>query len=210
MKTDDLIDAIVADINTPQVSVNTSAMRALPVGLLVSLVLFLLFLGVRPTFLATWTAVLPKLLVTGALAVSALIVAMRLTRPEPLAVHEYALLLAPVLVLLLLIGLDFAQSGMNGWQSRAIGRNGLYCLTLIPLLSLAPLAGILYAAQCGAVTSHYIAGGIAGLAAAGMGASLYALHCSDDSALFIASWYVPAALLVGAFGAVACKIWVRW
>ena len=44
-------------------------------------------------------------------------------------------------------------------------------------------------------------GAIAGMMSAGLAATLYAAHCTDDSPLFVATWYTIAAALVTALGA---------
>jgi hypothetical protein len=41
----------------------------------------------------------------------------------------------------------------------------------------------------------------AGLLAAGLGATLYASHCADDSPLFVMVWYSLATAFVAAVGA---------
>jgi hypothetical protein len=51
---------------------------------------------------------------------------------------------------------------------------------------------------------------LAGAAAAGIAATLYASNCPDDSPLFVASWYPLATLLVVAIGAVAGDRLLRW
>jgi hypothetical protein len=48
-----------------------------------------------------------------------------------------------------------------------------------------------------------VAGAIAGLLSAGLAATLYASHCTDDSPLFVATWYSLATALVTAIGALA-------
>jgi hypothetical protein len=42
---------------------------------------------------------------------------------------------------------------------------------------------------------------MAGLLSAGLAATLYASHCTDDSPLFVATWYTLGAALVTAIGA---------
>lgn len=210
MKTDELIRALAADLPTRQISINDAAMRVLPVAIVVSAGTFLLFLGIRPALSSQWTLVVPKLLVTGALAISAMFVCMSVARPEKAPWSVFAILCLPIVIMTGLVLSDLQRFGVLGWQTRALGSSGLYCLSMIPLLSLAPLAAILFAARCGAVTRHYLAGGIAGLAASGIGASLYALHCTDDSPLFVALWYSLASLVMAALGAIACRLTVRW
>jgi hypothetical protein len=41
------------------------------------------------------------------------------------------------------------------------------------------------------------------LLSAGLAATLYASHCTDDSPLFVATWYTIATALVSAIGALA-------
>jgi hypothetical protein len=41
------------------------------------------------------------------------------------------------------------------------------------------------------------------LLSAGLAATLYASHCTDDSPLFVATWYTIATALVTAIGALA-------
>ena len=40
--------------------------------------------------------------------------------------------------------------------------------------------------------------------------SLYAFHCFDDSPLFVATWYLLAAIPVVVIGAVAGSRLLRW
>ena len=68
-----------------------------------------------------------------------------------------------------------------------------------PLLLAAALIGLRH----GAPTRPALAGAIAGLLSAGLAATLYAAHCTDDSPLFVATWYTIATALVTATGALA-------
>ena len=65
-------------------------------------------------------------------------------------------------------------------------------MILIPMLSVLPLAALLFALRQGAPSRPALTGAVAGLAATGIGATLYASHCMDDSPLFMAAWYVSA------------------
>jgi len=210
MKTDGLIRALVTDLPSAPESVGSAAMKRLPIGLAIAAMLFFALAGIRPNFSAMWPVVLPKLLVTMTLAATAIFVAMHLTRPGGARPRLLFLLLAPLVVLSIFMLLEFWRYGGVGWGARIMGRNNLYCLLMIPVLSIAPLLALLLTAQCGAVTTHYLAGGVAGMAATGFGASLYALHCTDDSMFFVALWYSLATLIMAAIGSVACRLTVRW
>ncbi len=96
------------------------------------------------------------------------------------------------------------------WLTKLVGSNAIHCLTLIPLLSIAPLAALLVAMRAGAPVSPTLAGAAAGFVAAGIAATLYASNCTDDSPLFVATWYTLATLIVVAVGALVGGRLLRW
>jgi hypothetical protein len=55
-----------------------------------------------------------------------------------------------------------------------------------------------------------IAGAIGGILSAGIGATLYASHCPDDSPLFVAAWYPVSFVLMTILGAVIGSRYLRW
>jgi len=88
-------------------------------------------------------------------------------------------------------------------MTRLVGQNSRVCMTAIPAMSLPLLAAALIALRHGAPTRPALAGAIAGLLSAGLAATFYASHCTDDSPLFVATWYTIATSLVTAIGALA-------
>jgi hypothetical protein len=68
-------------------------------------------------------------------------------------------------------------------------------------MSLPLLIAALIGLRHGAPARPAVAGAIAGLASAGLAATLYASHCPDDSPLFVMTWYTIASALVAAVGA---------
>jgi hypothetical protein len=91
-----------------------------------------------------------------------------------------------------------------------VGTNSVACMVLIPLLSALPLAALIYAMRQGAPAHPILAGAVAGLVAAGIGGTLYGMHCTNDSPLFICVWYVIAIAIVMVFGALLGTRWLRW
>lgn len=91
-----------------------------------------------------------------------------------------------------------------------VGRNAAFCLFFIPVLSLVPLAGLLWALRSGAPESPGLAGAATGLAAGSVAAAIYAWHCPDDSPLFVATWYGLAIVGVAAAGFCIGRRWLRW
>ena len=206
METEQLIRTLAAD----------NLHRARPVGFVlalallaaapVSMAMFLAELGVRPDVMTAMHNPFfgLKFVVTLALAISAIGVSLHLSRPEA-SLRGWAWLL--------LIPAGFLAAGIAGemmmmpqrlpMMTRLIGSNSRICMMAIPLMSLPLLAGALIGLRHGAPARPAVAGAIAGLLSAGLAATLYASHCTDDSPLFVATWYTIATALVTAVGALA-------
>jgi hypothetical protein len=88
-------------------------------------------------------------------------------------------------------------------MTRLVGHNSRVCMTAIPLLSLPLLAAALIGLRHGAPARPAFAGALAGMLSAGFAATLYAAQCTDDSPLFVATWYTIATAMVAAIGALA-------
>jgi hypothetical protein len=205
METDQLIRTLAAD----------NAHRARPVGFVlalalaaaapVSLAMFLASLGVRPDIMTAMHNPFfdLKFVVTLSLAISAMTVGLHLSRPDA-SLHGWAwLLLIPAGILAAGISGEMLVPQRLPMMTRLVGSNSRVCLTAIPLLSLPLLAAALIGLRHGAPTRPAVTGAIAGLLSAGLAATLYASHCTDDSPLFVATWYSLAAALVTAIGALA-------
>ena len=102
------------------------------------------------------------------------------------------------------------EDGAVPQKGRAIGTNSRLCVVSITALSIAPLAALLFALRAGAARSPALAGAAAGLLAGGLAATLYAMHCFDDSPLFVTLWYIPAVALVASMGAASGSRLLRW
>ena len=203
MKTEQLIRTLAAD----------NAHRARPVGLVlalallaavpVSVAMFLAGLGVRPDIMTAMHNPFfeLKFVVTLALAISAIVVSLHLSRPEASVKGWGWLLLIPVGILAGGVAVEMMMPQKVPMMTRLVGSNSRVCLTAIPLMSLPLLAGALIGLRHGAPTRPAVAGAIAGLLSAGLAATLYASHCTDDSPLFVVTWYTIATALVAAVGA---------
>ena len=93
---------------------------------------------------------------------------------------------------------------------RWLGTNSMVCLTFIPLIGAGPLVAFLLALRHGAPASPSISGALAGIVAGGLAATFYAAHCTDDSPLFVATWYTLAIAILAAIGALAGRLVARW
>lgn len=211
MKTDELIKALAADATGVEKKVPARLATAALMGGIVAAFAMAMSMGVRPDImdaLATWRFV-AKLAIVWLAVVAGFVVVSRLASPiEDARVLKF---LAPVVVALVLaVVVEMARVPAEAWGMRLVGQNSFICLMAIPALSLAPLAAGLYALRAGAPTSPGLAGGAAGLLAAAIAAAFYGLHCTDDSPLFVATWYTLATLIVTGLGyAVGSRV-LRW
>jgi hypothetical protein len=206
METDQLIRTLAADNAHRARPVGFALALALLVAAPVSIAIFVTELGVRPDVMTAMRNPFfdLKFAVTLALAISAIAVSLHLSRPEASLRGWAWLLLIPIGLLVAGIGGEMMMMPQRPpMMTRLIGRNFLVCLTTIPLMALPLLAAALVGLRHGAPTRPAVTGAIAGLLSAGLAATLYASHCSDDSPLFVATWYTIAAALVAAIGALA-------
>ncbi len=212
MKTDDLIAALTADNDTKAPPIERAFTADLLAGFLVSALGFFVFIGVRHSFFASLDQprFLFKFVFTLTIAASGLALAYRLARPvAALGAAPRAIGLAPALLALACLA-EFCLVPQDQWAGRMIGHNAVHCLTLVPLMSLAPLAGLFLALKQAAPSDPRRAGAAAAFASAGLAASLYAMNCPDDSPFFLAVWYMLATMIVVALGWFAGGRWLRW
>ncbi|HEV7880167.1 DUF1109 domain-containing protein [Bradyrhizobium sp.] len=205
MDTDRLIQTLAADNEHRERPVGTVLAMSLLVAAPFSLVMFFTELGMRPDVrIAMRNPFFDlKFLVTLALALPAMAIAIHLSRPE-VSLRGWAwLMLIPVGLLGIGIGGEMMMPQRLPMMTRLVGSNSRTCLTAIPLLALPLLAAALLALRHGAPARPAVAGAFAGLLSAGLAATLYASHCTDDSPLFVATWYTLATALVAAIGALA-------
>lgn len=212
MRTDDLVHALAADRHAAQTSIERKLALAIAVGFAVSAVLFWTNLGPRPDIAAVAVTVRFDLKIVQALllAATAAALVLRLARPGAGTGWQKAALTAAPALLALAVIAELLTVPAGEWQAKLVGSNARICLTAIPLLSLPLLAALLLALRHGAPTSRTAAGAAAGLVAGGLAAALYATHCTDDSPLFVATWYSIAIGAVTVLGALLGRRLLRW
>ena len=211
MKTDDLINLLAKDSDRPW-SFRSVLAGAVAGGIIIAAILFFVGIGFRADIseAVKSSRFLFKFVVTVALAVTAIWVTLSVGRPGGSLAHRGLwLAIAPALLacaaLIELLVLPESQ-----WMPRLVGHNARFCLTLIPLLSIGPLACLLAALRAGAPSSPGLAGAVAGLGASGIAATFYAANCTDDSALFVITWYPIATLIVTTVGYLLGRKMLRW
>ena len=205
MDTDQLIRTLAAD----------SAYRPRPMWLALTLALvsaapitiaiFFWRLGVRPDVMTAMHNPFfdLKFAVTLGLAIPAIAISLHLSRPEASLRGWLWLLIIPVGLLVAGIAGEMMLPQRLPMMARLIGSNSRICLTAIPLMSLPLLAAALIGLRHGAPSRPALTGAIAGLLSSGLAATLYASNCTDDSPLFVITWYSIATAMVASIGALA-------
>ena len=212
MKTDAFIATLAADTAPRQrTATRISALVLPPLALGIGLLVFLL-LGFRTGLFTQGLLLITamKWAVSVPLALAGLFLALQLANPLKLKPLAFVLLGIPAIILIAMILWDVGHMGASGWQTRMIGKNGPECLFFIPFFSLVPLAAITYILRQGAVMRPNMAALAASLAAAGIGATAYELHCTDDSPLFMGLWYISAFIIVIALGQIFTARLLKW
>jgi hypothetical protein len=210
MKTDDLISVLAEDNRAMQPPVARTAAIAFLLGGMASLAILLAAMGLRPDIadaVATWRFDL-KLGLAALAFVLGFAECVRLARPSS---EGFSILVWVVPALLLAaVAIELAVIPADAWSVRLIGTNAAPCVLAIPVLALAPLAVGLFAMRTGAPRSPTLAGAAIGFASAMLAATLYGLHCFDDSPLFVATWYTLASAPVVVVGAFAGRRLLKW
>jgi hypothetical protein len=211
VKTDDLVRLLAADA-TVEAPPGRQLIRAAIPAMAVALALYLALAGVREDVAQALSSprFILKLLVCAALAATATGALLRAARPQPGLGRWGAWLGLPAAVLVVAVASELLLLPARQWAPAAIGHNATICLRLIPTLAAAPLIASLLVLRRAAPSRPALAGAVAGLMSAGIGALLYATHCTDDSPLFVAIWYGCATAIVVAIGAVAGARLLRW
>lgn len=212
MRTDELIKALAADTPTRAPTLSRSIGLALAAGIVAAGVLFAIFLGPRGDIAhasQTWRFQL-KLGITILLLISAIPALISLARPTPITWRSLLpLVVAPALLVAALV-LELLITPAESWAARMVGRNWHHCLTIIPTLALAPLIVVFIALRKGAPASPSLTGAVAGLLAGAVSATYYATLCTDDSPLFVATWYTIAIAGLAIAATFAGRALLKW
>ena len=212
METNGLIEALAADARRPAASLSMVWWGAAGLSAALAGIVVYFALGPRPDIAAAAETVrfLFKFVAMITLAVSAFALLRALSRPGEGWRKAMPLIAAAPALLALAVLIELAVLPPDAWVASLLGRNSLACFLSISLIGLGPLAAFLAALSHGAPTRPGLAGAAAGLLAGAIAATLYALHCTDDSPLFVATWYTLAIATLSLTGAAAAKRFARW
>jgi hypothetical protein len=214
MKTDDLIDVLSAKVEPADRGKLWRALAgALVVGIAAAFAAMAIVLGVRPDALdmAHRGFILMKLFFTLSVIALAVIFLNTFARPVVERRKTVLLLTAPFVAIVFCAILVLMSADRTNWGAMVLGREWLTCIICIPFLAVAPYIALVWVLRrTGAPTDLIWTGAIAGLVAGGIGATAYALHCPDDSLLFVAVWYGMTIGLCAFIGAKLGPRLLRW
>jgi len=213
MKTDDLV-ALLATRAEP-VQRHAAARRlalALALGLPISIGVMALEYGVRRDLLQTlfWPMWWVKLLFPACIAVAGFVIVQRLARPGVRVRAAWLGVAVPVLLVWALGLLTWLMAPVDERAAMVWGQTWRTCAFNIALISVPVFVASLAALKSLAPTQPALAGAAAGAMSAGAGAAVYALHCPELAAPFLAVWYVMGMALPVVAGALVGRRLLRW
>ena len=212
MRTSELIAALAADPVPEPIRLGRRVVAALVVGFLGSLAIYVLMLGPRPDMAAAsetmrfWM----KCVDSVAFALPTLLLTLRLASPDAKPRSLALWLLAPFVLLTAGVIVELAIVPQSAWMPRLMGANAMHCTITIPMLAAPVLVALIIALRAGAPLHPSLTGAMAGAAAAGVGALVYASSCPDDLPLFVATWYPLATLICIGVGALVGRRFLAW
>lgn len=210
MKTDRLIDVLSSNVEpVKRGRIAWIFAVALLVSAVSAFVLMLVTVGLRQNLaeVATLGLVAGKLAIASALVVAAVAYLIALARPGQ---RKWLRPIWMGLVALLAIVAGFAFWHATTPTETMSETEWALCLICVPLFSVIPFAALVWALRQGAPTRLRRAGMFAGLAAGGIGAAAYALHCPIDSVSFTVAWYGVAIAFCAAVGGLLGPRLLRW
>jgi len=211
MRTDEFIRILAADA-APLRSFRSRFAVMLACGIAIAALAFFLVVGFRHDLFQAIRSMrfVFKTVVMLALGMIAAGAAIRTGEPGTNAGGWMRGLVCIPMLLAGAVALELIVTPRIDWLTHFVGHDALRCMTLIPFLSIGPLACLLLALRHGAPARPDLAGAMAGLAAGGIAATFYATNCADDSPLFVATWFSLATLIVAASGYLMGRRLLAW
>jgi hypothetical protein len=212
MKTADLIELLATDAQPIRSGLAWRRLgAALLLGGAVTLLAVALWLRCQPLLLV---AVKPwfwmKAAYTALLTVSGAVVVRRLATP---GAQVGAAPWLALIVIVIMAGVGAAQILTADSAVRLalwLGRTWRICSPLILLLSVPIYLALILALRTLAPVHPVRTGAAAGFVAGALAATLYGLHCPEQGAAFVATWYSLGIAAATALGAVSGRRLLRW
>ena len=212
MDTNELISVLAADTRPPSAAI--SSVWGVTAGIAIALAAAIFFAMLGPRSDIATAAGTPRFLFKFVfaitLAVSAFGCVRALSRPGETWRRAIPYLAAAPALFVMAVIVELFLLPSDTWSAKLVGTNSVVCLTYITLIGIGPLAIFLRTLRHGAPTRPALAGAVAGLLAGGIAATFYAAQCTDDSPLFVATWYTIAIAGLAILGAAGASRISRW
>ena len=213
MKTDDLIALLAADsLPVARRAAPRRIALALVAGLPLAVAMLVFLYGVRPDIAQAvhWPMFWVKLMFGAVIALAGFVALQRLARPGVRLGSSWLGLALPVLLVWMMAAFGLAAAPADLRASLVLGQTWRTCTASIALISLPVFVAAFAALRTLAPTRPAWAGACAGAMAGGAGAAVYALHCPELAAPFLAVWYVLGMAVPTAIGALLGPRLLRW
>lgn len=213
MKTDDLIEALASDSQlSPGSTVGRTLALGLGLGAVVSIAVMVLWLGVRPDLMEAMRTGPFWMKFAYALSVAALGFGLidRLARPDGEGGVFGPMLLAPLAVMAALAIYQLTGAPEELRMKMMLGATYQVCARNIVVVSAPIFLGLFWVMRSLAPTRLTLAGAVAGILAGAAGTFVYAFHCNESAAPFVAIWYTLGITAVGVIGALLGRSLLRW
>jgi hypothetical protein len=213
VRTDDLIEALAGDsAPLPSRALSRTLGLGLALGAVVSVAVMVLWLGVRPDLMDAMRTGPFWMKFAYALSVAALGFGLieRLARPDGEGGVFGPMLLAPLGVMTALAIYQLWGAPEELRMTMMLGHTYQICARNIVIVSAPIFLGLFWAMRSLAPTRLTFAGAVAGLLAGATGTFIYAFHCDESAAPFVAIWYTLGIAAVGVLGALLGRSLLRW
>jgi len=213
MKTDDLIQSLAADLKpVGRGAASRRIALGLGLGAAVSVVLMVLWIGVRPDLAqALKTSMFwMKFAYAGLAALLLALATSRLSRPGARLGGLVVAVALPFVLMGTMAGIRLAMAARDAWHGLIMGASAHNCPWCIFIIGLPLLAGAIWAVRGLAPTRPTLAGLMAGGAAGALATLIYSFHCDETAAPFVAIWYTLGMALVATLGAAVGGRLLRW
>lgn len=213
MKTDDLIALLASDAGpVPRRAAWRRLAWAVAAALPLSVAWMIAFYGVRPGLAASLADPMAwlKVLVPAAVALGGFALTERLARPGVPVGGAWLGVAVPLLVLWSLGLAVWTAAAPEARADLLLGRTWRTCTLNIAVMAAPLFLAAMMALRGLAPTRPALAGAAAGVLAGGVGAAVYALHCPELAAPFLAVWYVLGMAVPALAGAAVGRLLLRW
>ena len=213
MRTDELIDALAADLRpAPARMVPLRMAWVALAGGAIALGLVAFWLGFRPDLGAALGSAMfwMKAGYAAILGLAGFLALERLARPAGAGRLGLALAAAAILLFVAVGAAQLLLAPADLRLSLWLGQSWRRCPITILALSVPMLIVTLVVVRAFAPTRLALAGGAAGLFCGGVAAAAYGLHCPETAPAFVATWYSLGVALPTAVGGLVGRWALRW